>query len=483
MFACTRLTQNNVFMIPVRQTDILDARFPAFEIFTSQESERPCTGLNPARIIGATLAQGHSHNGPVLAHGFFLRDPDYKIFSSARAAGTSFLYLQIRDNRQKPLDHLWPSIGRVANRKTGYDSRNSHAGLATFTQRYKGPTRVVPKVTQAALTRRVACPDGKNTATNAACCALFPILDDIQTNLFDGGECGEEAHEALRLTFHDAIGFSKTRGGGGADGSIITFSDIETAFPANNGIDGIVEVQRPFITKHNITAGDFIQFAGAVGVSNCPGAPRLNFFLGRPAAKAASPDLLVPEPFDTITDILARMGDAGFSPAEVVALLASHSIAAADHVDPTIPGTPFDSTPGIFDTQLFIEVQLRGTSFPGTGGNHGEVTSPLAGEIRIQSDHLLARDSRTNCEWQSFANNQSKMQSAFKAAMLKMSLLGQNQASMIDCSEVIPVPACLKTSAHLPAGKTKNDIEQACATSSFPALTADPGPATAVPPV
>jgi hypothetical protein len=40
-----------------------------------------------------------------------------------------------------------------------------------------------------------------------------------------------------------------------------------------------------------------IQFAGAVAVSNCPGAPRLNFFLGRPPAKAASPDLLVPEPF------------------------------------------------------------------------------------------------------------------------------------------------------------------------------------------
>lgn len=45
-----------------------------------------------------------------------------------------------------------------------------------------------------------------------------------------------------------------------------------------------------------------IQLAGAVGVSNCPGAPRLNFFLGRPAAKAASPDLLVPEPFGTYSE-------------------------------------------------------------------------------------------------------------------------------------------------------------------------------------
>lgn len=50
-----------------------------------------------------------------------------------------------------------------------------------------------------ALTRRVTCPDGKNTASNAACCALFAVRDDIQANLFDGGECGEEVHESLRL--------------------------------------------------------------------------------------------------------------------------------------------------------------------------------------------------------------------------------------------------------------------------------------------
>ena len=57
--------------------------------------------------------------------------------------------------------------------------------------------------------------------------ALIPIVEKIQKDLFDGGECGEEvlifasmsnltlltslstqAHSALRLAFHDAIGFS-----------------------------------------------------------------------------------------------------------------------------------------------------------------------------------------------------------------------------------------------------------------------------------
>jgi hypothetical protein len=54
---------------------------------------------------------------------------------------------------------------------------------------------------------KVTCADGTVTA-NEACCALVPIVADIQANLFDGGECGEEVHESLRLTFHDAIGFS-----------------------------------------------------------------------------------------------------------------------------------------------------------------------------------------------------------------------------------------------------------------------------------
>lgn len=61
--------------------------------------------------------------------------------------------------------------------------------------------------------------------------ALFPIVDTLQSQLFDGSECGEEAHSALRIAFHDAIGFSIHGGkGGGADGSILAFNQTETAF-------------------------------------------------------------------------------------------------------------------------------------------------------------------------------------------------------------------------------------------------------------
>ncbi len=48
-------------------------------------------------------------------------------------------------------------------------------------------------------------------------------------------------------------------------------------------------------------------------------------------------------------------------------------------------------------------------------------------------------------------DNQAKMQADFKAAMLKLSTLGQDISKMVDCTEVIPVrwrllrvpPTCL----------------------------------------
>ncbi|KZS88754.1 peroxidase [Sistotremastrum niveocremeum HHB9708] len=347
----------------------------------------------------------------------------------------------------------------------------------------------------AANFKRVTCPDGVNTATNAACCAFFALKDDLQENLFDN-QCGEDAHEVIRLTFHDAIAFSPALtaqgqfGGGGADGSMLIFPDVEPNFHANLGISDSVDALTPFLSTHNVTAGDLIQFAGAVALTNCPGAPRIEFLAGRPTATAPAPDGLIPEPQDPLTMIFARMLDGGnFSPAEVVALLASHSIARADHVDPTLDAAPFDSTPFTFDTQIFVEVLLRGTGFPGTGGNQGEAESPLpqgsgknVGELRLLSDSELARDSRTACTWQSFVNNQEQMTTQFATVMAKLATIGHNPSDLIDCSEVVPAatPPSGKP-ATFPAGTSNADIEQACATTPFPTLSTDPGPETDIP--
>ncbi|KAI0796438.1 manganese peroxidase 1 [Irpex lacteus] len=336
---------------------------------------------------------------------------------------------------------------------------------------------------------KVSCGGGR-VAGHAQCCKWYDVLDDIQKNLFDGGECGEEVHESLRLTFHDAIGFSLSAqregkfGGGGADGSIMAFAEIETKFHANNGVDEIIEAQRPFALNHSVSFGDFIQFAGAVGVSNCGGGPRLQFLAGRSNSSKAAPDGTVPEPFDSTDKILARMGDAGFSPSEVVDLLASHSVAAQDHVDASIPGTPFDSTPSTFDAQFFVETLLKGTLFPGNGSNQGEVQSPLHGEFRLQSDFELARDPRTACEWQSFITDHNSMVRKFEAAMAKLAVLGHDPRTLIDCSDVIPQPKGAKSNvAVLPAGKHRADIQASCHQTPFPTLKTAPGPETSIPPV
>ncbi|OCH84095.1 manganese peroxidase precursor [Obba rivulosa] len=330
------------------------------------------------------------------------------------------------------------------------------------------------------------CSDG-TVVSNSVCCDFIPLAQDLQDTIFMN-DCGEDAHEAIRLTFHDAVAISRSLGpaaGGGADGSMLLFPTVEPNFSANNGISDSVNNLIPFMAKHpTISAGDLVQFAGTVALSNCPGAPQLAFLAGRPNQTIAAIDGLIPEPQDSVTKILERFDDAGgFTPFEVVSLLASHSIARADKVDETIDAAPFDSTPFTFDTQVFLEVLLKGTGFPGTDNNTGEVASPLpltsgndTGELRLQSDFALARDGRTACFWQGFVNKQDFMAQSFKSAMEKLAVLGHNPASMIDCSDVVPVPKpAVNNPASFPASTSPDDLELSCFLEPFPSLSVDPG--------
>ena len=97
-----------------------------------------------------------------------------------------------------------------------------------------------------------------------------------------------------------------------------------------------------------------------------------------------------------------------------------------------------------------------------SGGNQGEVESGVAGEMRLQSDHNFARDSRTACEWQSFVNNQTKLQEDFQFIFTAIATLGQDMDSLIDCSDVIPAPKPQNFGpTRFPPGKSNKDIEQA----------------------
>ncbi|KAF5370947.1 hypothetical protein D9757_009888 [Collybiopsis confluens] len=343
-------------------------------------------------------------------------------------------------------------------------------------------------VKAAPSTHGAVCSDG-TPVSNSVCCDFIPLAKDLTENLFEN-ECGEKAHEVLRLSFHDAIAFSQSKGpsaGGGADGSMLIFPDVEPNYAANNGIVDSVMDLAPFLglgKYPNITAGDLIQFGAAVAVGLCPGAPQLEFLAGRPNATAPAIDGLIPEPQDSVDQILARFQDAANLDGEdIVSLLVSHTVARADHVDPDISAAPFDSTPFTFDSQFFLETLLQGVGFPSNSTNNtGEVASPLplgqgknVGEIRLQSDFALARDSRTACFWQSMINEEALMATRFKAAMAKMAIIGHDAKDLVDCSAVVPKPvSALRIPAMYPATKSFRDIQQACP-SPFPSLATAPG--------
>ncbi|KAJ6615080.1 heme peroxidase [Mycena sp. CBHHK59/15] len=226
------------------------------------------------------------------------------------------------------------------------------------------------------------CPDGTHVG-HAACCAFIPLGKDLQENIFQN-ECGEDAHEALRLTFHS---------GGGADGRMLLFPTCMPELETNNGIDDSVNNLLPILARHPVSSGDLVQFAGAVAVSNCP------------------------ELQDPVTTVLERFAHAGnFSPFEVISLLASHSVARADtHVD--LP-----------------RGAAEGHGLPRLGQQHrrGDVAAPDTGELRLESDFNLAHDPRTACFWQGFVNEQERMAVSFLAAMAKLAALGHSHSDLID---------------------------------------------------
>ena len=124
------------------------------------------------------------------------------------------------------------------------------------------------QVHTAALTPQVPpiCP-------NSPCCALLPIIDSLQNSSgpFAGRQCNGNVRKSVRLAFHDAIGFSKsnssryacpllplqeeahdpsTHSGGGADGSIMIFKNIELQNDANTNLSDIIGVLENTLSQY-----------------------------------------------------------------------------------------------------------------------------------------------------------------------------------------------------------------------------------------
>jgi manganese peroxidase len=144
---------------------------------------------------------------------------------------------------------------------------------------------------------------------------------------------------------------------------------------ANEGVDEIVEDLRPYALKWGVSYGDmyigYVCSHSQLSTPILPGSnlrpppvwrsvqalPNLNYW---PVVRTPPPPPSTawsPNP-RTASPISSFAWRTLVSQSDMVALLASHSIAAGDHVDPSIPGTPFDTTPGVFDGQFFLEVSF-----------------------------------------------------------------------------------------------------------------------------
>ncbi|KAI7282019.1 class II peroxidase [Hortaea werneckii] len=261
------------------------------------------------------------------------------------------------------------------------------------------------------------------------------IASDLKRN-FAG--CNNLARSAVRFAFHDSAGYSVKNptyspASGGADGSLL-LSDEEVSRSDQNPLQGF----RSFLLgKYNgykdqdVTAADFVQVAGMIGVKACPCGPVVKTVVGRKDNSNATPDGLLPQAFGQGADyqtLIDLWADKGFSPRELAALIGAHSTsrAFAQQQNGIPTGGQQDSTPRVWDVKYYSQTQSQ---------------SPPRGVYRFQSDVNLANpETETGKAFSDFARNPGTWAAEFSAAFYKLSIAGISEdvvAGLIDCTAVV----------------------------------------------
>ena len=200
-------------------------------------------------------------------------------------------------------------------------------------------------------------PLGSSECLDDACCIWKFIADDMARSFkAPFGQCNELARQAIRMGFHDAGTWSKTEGGGGADGSIILAG--EWMRDENRGIEGIAHVMQGWYARwhrHGAGMADLIQMAANVAVVSCPLGPRVRSFVGRKDSAVPVPEGRLPRVTDDGDALVALFDDKTISLPELIALVGAHGVSIQRFVDPERAGSPQDTTPGIWDGAFYEE--------------------------------------------------------------------------------------------------------------------------------
>jgi hypothetical protein len=234
-------------------------------------------------------------------------------------------------------------------------------------------------------------PLGTSECRNDTCCVWKYVADDMASAFRDSsGQCNELARQAIRIGFHDAGTWSKSGGGGGANGAIILAG--EWTRRENRGLEDIaIQLSAWYAKYHPHGAGmaDLIQMGATVAAVTCPLGPRVRSFVGRPDSATPAPEGRLPDVTDSAEKLIALFADKTISLRELIALVGAHTVSRQRFVDPSKAGAPQDTSPGVWDVTFYTETAS---------------TPPPSGVFVFQSDLALARYPASQGFWSAFSN-------------------------------------------------------------------------------
>ncbi|KAH8904989.1 peroxidase, partial [Coniochaeta sp. PMI_546] len=309
----------------------------------------------------------------------------------------------IGDLAMLPDNQLTPVGRSIKNIITGRESGQS-------TEHWRGP---IPA-------------KGSAACSAETCCIWTYIARDMASRYIgEAGRCNGLARASIRLGFHDAGSWSKSTGGGGADGSII-LSGTELSRPENNGLQEVAAFITELYAQYEefgVTYADLIQMGATVATVTCPLGPRIRSYVGRRDDATPAPPGLLPNVHSDAETLIELFEDKTISPHGLTALIGAHSTSRQRFVDPARAGDPQDSTPGIWDTTFYRQT-----------------VGPAPPQVyRFESDVNLALDPRITGEFHEFGHDQRRWNEVFAGEYVRLSLLGvYNINSLQECTKVLP---------------------------------------------
>lgn len=208
----------------------------------------------------------------------------------------------------------------------------------------------------------------------------------------------QKAPMMLRLAFHDAATYSKSKGTGGPNGSIRLKEEL--ALPDNSGLAPAIELLKPIKDRYpEYSWADMIALAGAVAVERC-GGPSIPVPIGRKDTESASNEGLIPQRTMDIAGLKARFKDMDMTAQEMVVLTGAHTLGRVDGNPYTDDWLKFNNT--------FFQVLLKLDA-------NGHM---------LGTDRGLVGDEECRQYVERYANDQNAFFDDFARAYRRMTMLG-----------------------------------------------------------